>query len=74
MIILNSGHLIKVFHKGENFAKAKSEPFLLAEDHDLADGDGAILVGVNFIKKFLKVTHGVNTLKKLLYHFFLKDN
>jgi len=70
MKILKSGHLIKVFHEGEDFTKAESEPFLLAEDHDLADGDGAILVGVDFIKKFLKVTHGVNTLKKLLSHFF----
>jgi len=61
MKILNSGHLIKVFHKGEDFSKAESEPFLLAEDHDLADGDGAILVGVDFIKKFLAVAHGVNT-------------
>jgi hypothetical protein len=28
------------------------------------------LVGVDFIKKFLKVTHGFNTLKKRLSHFF----
>lgn len=50
------GHVyrIKVLHEGHNFSESKPEAFLLAEDHDLSEGDGAALVGVDLVEKLFK--------------------
>ena len=47
-------YLVKVLHERNDLSVAESKPALLAEDHDLAEADGAAVVDVDLIEELLE--------------------
>ena len=47
-------YLIEVLHEGHDLSVAETKAAFLAENHDLAEGDGAAVVGVDLVEKLLK--------------------
>jgi hypothetical protein len=59
-------YLIKVFHESHYFSVSEPESFVLAEDHDFSERDGAAVVSVNLVKEFLKSNLPLIFLKSLM--------
>ena len=47
-------YLIEVLHERHDLSVAEPESALLAEDHDLAEADGAAVVLVDLVEKLLQ--------------------